>query len=191
MTESPEKEEISKDTIEKIIKTLTKTEIEEEAKTEVEDAAKAEMEEFFSEDPNNKHFLILQDCFDFPGPPNIFMSWQFVQEPQLALIQLGHVPHFVFFFGLSMDLTFCSLDIISTDVASSCFFFPDLACCVWDNISTILLRFFFLGFCFCFSGVFLDDDLLKKKEDLERFFFGDILVQHKTMFVTTSQLLVD
>ena len=82
MTESPEKEEISKDTIEKIIKTLTKTEIEEEAKTEVEDAAKAEMEEFFSEDPNNKHFLILQDCFDFPGPPNIFMSWQFVQEPQ-------------------------------------------------------------------------------------------------------------
>jgi hypothetical protein len=26
---------------------------------------------------------------------------------------------------------------------------------------------------------------------LERFFFGDILVQHKTMFVTTSQLLVD
>ena len=33
--------------------------LEEEAKTEVEDAAKVEMEEFFSDDPNHKHFLIL------------------------------------------------------------------------------------------------------------------------------------
>ena len=44
MTESPEKEEISKDTIKKIIKTLTKTEIEEEAKTEVEDAASVKIQ---------------------------------------------------------------------------------------------------------------------------------------------------
>ena len=66
-------------------------------------AATVEAIEVEEEEP--KHFLVLQACFIFPGPPNFGMSSQNTHTPQFALVQLMQVPHFLVFFAGGLDLT--------------------------------------------------------------------------------------
>ena len=57
-------------------------------------------------DTNAKHFRALNACFNFPFSPNLGISRQWMQDLQMALLQLTHWPDF-FFLDLTgiLDLT--------------------------------------------------------------------------------------
>lgn len=46
----------------------------------------------------NKHFLMIQHFFFFPGPPYFFMSEQYTHEPQSSRLQFEHSPHLLALF---------------------------------------------------------------------------------------------